>query len=206
MLAVVLLTVGLAPNVKAEIYGNQRIWGVRTNWEQGRDFGARPIKKGDNDIKVKTAPEAVLTVKKWENNKWTNIPQKKNTTLNNTEIQKTFSVANGAGLAVFYLSDEHKPQIGDKYKLTLTIGGFYLASGEWTVGESFPKDVEEKDEAEIQEFINKLEEKERVVEEQKHAEELFKLSIDEESKQPWHKRLGDSIQGQWADFTGWLKS
>ncbi|MGJ0022380.1 hypothetical protein [Streptococcus dysgalactiae] len=70
MLVVMLLTLGVSVNVKAEVYGNQRIWGFRTDWEQGRDFGARPIKKGDSEIKVKTAPEAILTVYEWKNNKW----------------------------------------------------------------------------------------------------------------------------------------
>lgn len=68
-----LCAVGVSANVKAEVYGNQKVWGFRTDWEQGRDFGVRPIQKGDRDIRVKTAPEAVLTVDKWENNKWENV-------------------------------------------------------------------------------------------------------------------------------------
>ncbi|WP_171011212.1 hypothetical protein [Streptococcus pseudoporcinus] len=35
MLVVMLLTLGVSANVKAEVYGNQRIWGFRTDWEQG---------------------------------------------------------------------------------------------------------------------------------------------------------------------------
>ncbi|VGV69437.1 hypothetical protein [Streptococcus pyogenes] len=201
-LLLALFAIGVTSSVRAETYGNQRIWGFRTDWEKGRDFGARPIKKGDSDIKIKTAPEAVLTVKKWENNKWTTIPQKKNTTLSSTEAQKTFSVADGAGLAVFYLGNEHIANIGDKYKVTLTIDGFYLASEEWTVGESLPKDEEERDEAEIQKFIEALEQRERESEEQKYAEELFKLSIREEDHKPWHQRLSENIQDQWWNFKG----
>ncbi|HHR3331502.1 TPA: hypothetical protein ACS4RZ_001062 [Streptococcus pyogenes] len=47
--------------------------------------------------------------------------------------------------------------------------------------------------------------KERDAEEQQYAEELFKRSIEEESKKTWHQRLGDSIQDQWWNFKGWLR-
>lgn len=207
VLTAALFAVGVATNVKAEVYGNQRIWGFRTDWEQGRDFAARPIKKGDSEIKVKTAPEAVLVVELQRGNEetWKKIPQKKNDTLGNSEIQKTFSVANGSGFSVFYLGDEHQPRVGDKYKLTLTIDGFYLAGGEWTVGESIPRDEEEKDEAEIQKFIDELERKEKEADAQKNALELFEQQQQEEANKTWYQRIGDGMQDQWWNFKGWLR-
>ncbi|HGI0515024.1 TPA: hypothetical protein ACJPTE_000678 [Streptococcus pyogenes] len=214
MLAVMLLTVGVATNVKAEAYGNQRIWGFRTDWQQGRDFGAKPIRKGDNEIKVKTAPEAVLTVYEWKNNKWELIKDEVrnggtyNQSTYSIEGQTTYKiprtrVAGGNGHITFPLDSE--AQSGDKYRLTLTIDGFYLARGEWTVGESIPKDEEEKDEVEIQKFIDGLEQKERVAEEQKYAEELFKQQQQEEAEKTWHQRLSDSIQDQWWNFKDWWR-
>ncbi|MGG6818277.1 UNVERIFIED_CONTAM: hypothetical protein KB569_05220 [Streptococcus canis] len=214
MLVVVLLTLGVSANVKAEGYGNQRIWGFRTDWEQVRDFGAKPIHKGDNEIKVKTAPEAVLTVDKWKDGKWEIV--EKEVRNGGTYNQSTYSidgqtiykiprtgVAGGNGHITFPLDSE--AQSGDKYRLTLTIDGFYLARGEWTVGESIPKDEEEKDEAEIQKFIDELEQKERDAEEKQYAEELFKHSIEGEANKTWYQRLGDSIQDQWWNFKGWLR-
>ncbi|MFW6929474.1 hypothetical protein ACOD34_05070 [Streptococcus pyogenes] len=185
----VLFAIGVTSSVRAETYGNQRIWGFRTDWEKGRDFGARPIKKGDSDIKIKTAPEAVLRVLK-NGGKLTG------------NDQRSYSVAGGDGKVSFQFKDEDKPKNGDKYKVTLTIDGFYLASEEWTVGESLPKDEEERDEAEIQKFIEALEQRQRESEDQKYAEELFKLSIKEEDHKPWHQRLSESIQDQWWNFKG----
>ncbi|VGU89080.1 hypothetical protein [Streptococcus pyogenes] len=184
-----LFAIGVTSSVRAETYGNQRIWGFRTDWEKGRDFGARPIKKGDSDIKIKTAPEAVLRVLK-NGGKLTG------------NDQRSYSVAGGDGKVSFQFKDEDKPKNGDKYKVTLTIDGFYLASEEWTVGESLPKDEEERDEAEIQKFIEALEQRQRESEDQKYAEELFKLSIKEEDHKPWHQRLSESIQDQWWNFKG----
>ncbi|SUN51222.1 secreted phage protein [Streptococcus dysgalactiae subsp. dysgalactiae] len=214
MLAATLLTVGVATNVKAEVYGNQRIWGFRTDWQQGRDFGAKPIHKGDNEIKVKTAPEAVLTVYEWKNNKWELI--KDEVRNGGTYSHETYReeggsndqiprrvLSGGDGLITFPL--KKNVQLGDKYKLILTVGGFYLAGGEWTVGESIPKDEEERDEAEIQKFIDGLEQKERESEEQKYAEELFKQQQQEAAKKTWHQRLSDSIQDQWWNFKDWWK-
>ncbi|VGV19279.1 secreted phage protein [Streptococcus pyogenes] len=188
-LLLALFAIGVTSSVRAETYGNQRIWGFRTDWEKGRDFGARPIKKGDSDIKIKTAPEAVLRVLK---NGESLIGNDK----------RSYSVAGGDGKVSFQFKDEDKPKSGDKYKVTLTIDGFYLASEEWTVGESLPKDEEERDEAEIQKFIEALEQRERESEDQKYAEELFKLSIREEDHKPWHQRLSESIQDQWWNFKG----
>ncbi|HEQ2962014.1 TPA: hypothetical protein VMK22_000887 [Streptococcus pyogenes] len=188
-LLLALFAIGITGSVRAETYGNQRIWGFRTDWEKGRDFGARPIKKGDNDIKIKTAPEAVLRVLK---NGESLIGNDK----------RSYSVAGGDGKVSFQFKDEDKPKSGDKYKVTLTIDGFYLASEEWTVGESLPKDEEERDEAEIQKFIEALEQRERESEDQKYAEELFKLSIREEDHKSWHQRLSESIQDQWWNFKG----
>ncbi|HEP1506042.1 TPA: hypothetical protein ACQOK2_001676 [Streptococcus pyogenes] len=188
-LLLALFAIGITGSVRAETYGNQRIWGFRTDWEKGRDFGARPIKKGDSDIKIKTAPEAVLRVLK---NGESLIGNDK----------RSYSVAGGDGKVSFQFKDEDKPKSGDKYKVTLTIDGFYLASEEWTVGESLPKDEEERDEAEIQKFIEALEQRERESEDQKYAEELFKLSIREEDHKSWHQRLSESIQDQWWNFKG----
>ncbi|HEP1542442.1 TPA: hypothetical protein VD060_000190 [Streptococcus pyogenes] len=188
-LLLALFAIGVTSSVRAETYGNQRIWGFRTDWEKGRDFGARPIKKGDSDIKIKTAPEAVLRVLK---NGESLIGNDK----------RSYSVAGGDGKVSFQFKDEDKPKSGDKYKVTLTIDGFYLASEEWTVGESLPKDEEERDEAEIQKFIEALEQRERESEDQKYAEELFKLSIREEDHKSWHQRLSESIQDQWWNFKG----
>ncbi len=212
MLVVVLLTLGVSANVKAEVYGNQRIWGFRTDWEQGRDFGARPIKKGDSEIKVKTVPEAILTVCEWKNNKWELIKDeiRKGGTYSHETYQteggsteqiprRVFS--GGDGLITFPL--KKNAQLGDKYKLILTVGGFYLAGGEWTVGESIPRDEEEKDEAEIQKFIDELERKEKEAEAQKNALELFKQQQQEETNKTWYQRWGDSIQDQWWNFKSW---
>ncbi|HGK7886162.1 TPA: hypothetical protein ACJ68J_000954 [Streptococcus pyogenes] len=188
-LLLALFAIGITGSVRAETYGNQRIWGFRTDWEKGRDFGARPIKKGDSDIKIKTAPEAVLRVLK-----------NGDSLIGNDK--RSYSVAGGDGKVSFQFKDEDKPKSGDKYKVTLTIDGFYLASEEWTVGESLPKDEEERDEAEIQKFIEALEQRERESEDQKYAEELFKLSIREEDHKSWHQRLSESIQDQWWNFKG----
>ncbi|HFK6078241.1 TPA: hypothetical protein ACGYWR_001149 [Streptococcus pyogenes] len=73
------------------------------------------------------------------------------------------------------------------------------------MGESIPKDEEEKDEVEIQKFIDGLEQKEREAEEQKYAEELFKQQQQEEAKKTWHQRLSDSIQDQWWNFKDWWR-
>ncbi|MHC5848126.1 hypothetical protein ACYT7O_10175, partial [Streptococcus pyogenes] len=111
----------------------------------GRDFGAKPIHKGDNEIKVKTAPEAVLTVDKWKDGKWEIVEKEVrnggtyNQSTYSIEGQTTYKiprtrVAGGNGHITFPLDSE--AQSGDKYRLTLTIDGFYLARGEWTVGES----------------------------------------------------------------------
>ncbi|HGN4315691.1 TPA: hypothetical protein ACKQ7U_000002 [Streptococcus pyogenes] len=188
-LLLALFAIGITSSVRAETYGNQRIWGFRTDWEKGRDFSARPIKKGDSDIKIKTAPEAVLRVLK-NGEKLTG------------NDQRSYSVAGGDGKVSFQFKDKDKPKNGDKYKVILTIDGFYLASEEWTVGESLSKDEEERDEAEIQKFIEALEQRERESEDQKYAEELFKLSIKEEDHKPWHQRLSESIQDQWWNFKG----
>ncbi|HEL1239488.1 TPA: hypothetical protein TVN96_001217 [Streptococcus equi subsp. zooepidemicus] len=207
-----LCAVGVSANVKAEVYGNQKVWGFRTDWEQRRDFGVRPIQKGDRDIRVKTAPEAVLTVDKWENNKWENVTKeiREGGTYNHSTYSRDGQtiyqipltiVAGGDGRITFPLKQE--TQLGEKYRLTLTVGGFYLAGGEWTVGDSVPRDIEEKDEAEIQQFVKELERKEREVEEQKYAEELFKHSVEEEANKAWYQRLGDRIQDQWYNIKSW---
>ncbi|HEQ0690259.1 secreted phage protein [Streptococcus pyogenes] len=188
-LLLALFAIGITSSVRAETYGNQRIWGFRTDWEKGRDFSARPIKKGDSDIKIKTAPEAVLRVLK-NGEKLTG------------NDQRSYSIAGGDGKVSFQFKDKDKPKNGDKYKVILTIDGFDLASEEWTVGESLPKDEEERDEAEIQKFIEALEQRERESEDQKYAEELFKLSIKEEDHKSWHQRLSESIQDQWWNFKG----
>ncbi|HEL0762222.1 TPA: hypothetical protein TVG22_001441 [Streptococcus equi subsp. zooepidemicus] len=213
-----LCAVGVSANVKAEVYGNQRVWGFRTNWQQGRDFGAKPINEGDDEIKVKTAPNAVLHVyKKDKEGQWKSMEEKitgspeRNPQSGNIETREIdskikFTVANGNGIATFYLNNE-KPKFGDQYKLTLTIGGFYLAEDEWTVGESIPKDIEEKDEEEIQKFVQALEnkEKEKADREQKYAEALFRNAIATEANKTWYQRLGDSIEDTWANVKGWWK-
>ncbi|KIS13332.1 secreted phage protein [Streptococcus equi subsp. zooepidemicus SzAM60] len=71
------------------------------------------------------------------------------------------------------------------------------------MGDSVPRDIEEKDEAEIQQFVKELERKEREVEEQKYAEELFKHSVEEEANKAWYQRLGDRIQDQWYNIKSW---
>lgn len=249
MLAVVLLTVGLAPNVKAEsnygsnsslgqgyygyddyttspkLTGDPSKIGFRNDWDQAREFGVKPIKIDDEKIEIKTAPGALVRVSLTVNKKTTSIWELDNvgSSVNNDIYTNNYklkpTLANPSGIATFNLANsgtydekdkltkrnESKAKKGDTYFVTSSVDGWTIGSGSWTVGESLPKDIQEKDEAEIQEFINKLEEKERVAEEQKHAEELFKLSIDYDNQQPWHKRWGDSIQAQWADFTGWLR-
>lgn len=214
VLTAALFAVGVATNVKAEVYGNQRIWGFRTDWEQGRDFAARPIKKGDNEIKVKTAPEAVLAVYEWKNNQWEVMKDEvRNGGTYNHETYRTEGgsteqiprrvFSGGDGLITFPL--KKNAQLGDKYKLILTVGGFYLAGGEWTVGESIPRDEEEKDEAEIQKFIDELERKEKEADAQKNALELFEQQQQEEANKTWYQRIGDGMQDQWWNFKGWLR-
>lgn len=73
------------------------------------------------------------------------------------------------------------------------------------MGESIPKDEEEKDEAEIQKFIDELEQKEKKAEEQKYAEELFKQQQREEAEKTWYQRVGDSFQDQWWNFKDWWR-
>ncbi|VTS37082.1 phage protein [Streptococcus porcinus] len=51
----------------------------------------------------------------------------------------------------------------------------------------------------------KKHEEEQKLTEQKLAEETYLKYIEYDNNQPWHKRVGDGIQGHLANFKGWLR-
>ncbi|MBA2795431.1 hypothetical protein [Streptococcus porcinus] len=53
--------------------------------------------------------------------------------------------------------------------------------------------------------LRKEREAEQKLTEQKLAEEAYLKYIEYDNNQPWHKRVGDSIQGHLANFKGWLR-
>ncbi|MGT2934630.1 hypothetical protein ACVR0P_01750 [Streptococcus castoreus] len=188
--------------------GDQSKIGFRNDWKDARDFGVKPIRKGDTKIEVKTNPGAVVRVyKKNQSGNWETInesikgtPERSGTSgvveEKNIDQKPKYAVANESGCVAFPLNTE--AQLGDKYRLTVTIDGFYLAEGEWTVGESLPKDEEERDEVEIQKFIKELERKEQEYD----ALNSFKKWQQEKENKPWYRGIQDAL---W-NFTDWVSS
>lgn len=182
VLATALLAVGVATNVKAEAVlatyptsgyygyddpnrptGDPRVWGFRTDWEKARDFGVKPIDENSKTIEVKTTPNAVLSVAKLKGDEWVSLEETihnggvYNPSTYKVEGGETSSVpilktANGSGRISFPL--QQTPISNEKYKLTLTIDGFYLAGGEWTVGDTplDEKEAKEKEECKQKEL------------------------------------------------------
>ncbi|HEL1230034.1 TPA: hypothetical protein TVN69_001210 [Streptococcus equi subsp. zooepidemicus] len=191
-----------------EPIGNPLIWGFRSNWQQARDFGVKPITEGDDKITVKTVPNAILRVQyqKKDESIEKEIQQKREWNSKDNKWQAdSYTLANGIGLATFYLDNNCKPRNGDKYKLTLTIDGFYLASGEWIVGQSKPQDQIEKEEKEYEEEMTKILEQFEKQEQEREALEMFQKQQQEEANKTWYQRLGDNIEDTWANVKGWWK-
>ncbi|HHK1020686.1 TPA: hypothetical protein ACQOA0_000949 [Streptococcus pyogenes] len=206
--------------------GDQAKIGFRNDWKDARDFGVKPINLRDSKIEVKTNPGALvrvsLTTGETTNSIWelTSVSSSMSNGIYTITYKIKPTIANSSGIATFDLAnsgkyDKEKSEIikstesnakkGDTYSVTTSIDGWTIGYGEWTVGESIPKDEEEKDEAEIQKFIDELEQKEKKAEEQKYAEELFKQQQREEAEKTWYQRVGDSFQDQWWNFKGWLR-
>lgn len=198
-----------------EPIGNPLIWGFRSNWQQARDFGVKPITEGDDKITVKTIPNAILRVQYQKKDEpiEKEIQQKREWNSKENKWQaNSYALANGIGLATFYLDNNCKPRNGDTYKLTLTIDGFYLASGKWIVGESEPRDVtEEKERKKLEEDkqyekeIQTIEEELEKQEQEREALEMFQKQQQEEANKTWYQRLGDNIEDTWANVKGWWK-
>ncbi|HEL1269473.1 TPA: hypothetical protein TVR04_000768 [Streptococcus equi subsp. zooepidemicus] len=199
------------------LVGNQAKIGFQNDWEKARDFGVKPINVGDQEIMIKTAPGAIIRISK-------NGTELYEISLESTAVNSGYiikpTLANSSGTVTFKLTNsgtyenqeikknsEEKVKIGDKYFVSVSYDGINLGSAEWTVGESIPKDIEEKDEEEIQKFVEALEnkEKEKADREQKYAEALFRNAIATEANKTWYQRLGDSIEDTWANVKGWWK-
>lgn len=203
------------------LVGDQAKIGFRNDWDKARDFGVKPIKVGDSQIEIKTYPGASIKVVRVE--KEEDISLYGITSIysyNKTDYKIKPILANPSGIAIFDLKNsgtyknqeikknsEEKVKIGDKYFVSVSYDGINLGSAEWTVGESIPKDIEEKDEEEIQQFVEALEnkEKEKADREQKYAEALFRNAIATEANKTWYQRLGDNIEDTWANVKGWWK-
>ncbi|HEL0015590.1 hypothetical protein [Streptococcus equi] len=208
MLATALLALGTATNVKADYWsepyphggyygyddpnrptGDPRVWGFRNDWEKARDFGVKPIKENEETIEVKTVPDAVLSVVYKNINGEEEVIKKSISELQGRTLDGyTYSsqeimqlgLANGSGYITFPLKDKYKPKQGDWYKLTLTIDGFYLAGGEWTVGDT-PLDEKEAKEKE--------ERKQKELETQNLQSEIASLELTNQAN-------GDSAESQ----------
>ncbi|MGG6794276.1 UNVERIFIED_CONTAM: hypothetical protein KB582_00205 [Streptococcus canis] len=214
-LATALLALGVISNVKAEsdygsyspsgrgyygyddytsqprLTGQQEKIGFRTDWADARDFGVKPIDEKATEIKVKTAPGALvmvtLTLK--EAPKFTiplyELDNQGTSVKPNYRIKPT--VAGPNGLATFYLSNsgtykknyDKDDEItkntrteaikGDIYSVTASIDGWTLGSDKWTVGNSMPQDkMEEKEKADREKKEQEAKTKEE--EEQKEQE------------------------------------
>ncbi|WKF66065.1 hypothetical protein [Streptococcus equi] len=197
-----------------EPIGNPLIWGFRSNWQQARDFGVKPITEGDDKITVKTIPNAILRVQYQKKDEpiEKEIQQKREWNSKENKWQaNSYALANGIGLATFYLDNNCKPRNGDTYKLTLTIDGFYLASGKW-IEESEPRDVtEEKERKKLEEDkqyekeIQTIEEELEKQEQEREALEMFQKQQQEEANKTWYQRLGDNIEDTWANVKDWWK-
>ncbi|HEK9982280.1 TPA: hypothetical protein TUU08_000805 [Streptococcus equi subsp. zooepidemicus] len=203
--------------------GDSKRIGFRNDWDQAREFGVKPIKVEDQKIQIKTYPGAMIRVyKKSNSNIFQELYEIKPTRIfyyNNPTYEIKYILADSSGLAIFDLTNSgiyekeklikqpDKPQQGNSYTVSTSLDGIYLGSAEWTVGESIPKDIEEKDEEEIQKFVEALEnkEKEKADREQKYAEALFRNAIATEANKTWYQRLGDNIEDTWANVKGWWR-
>ncbi|MGT2752776.1 hypothetical protein [Streptococcus porcinus] len=210
--------------------------GFRNDWNQAKEFGVKPIKVGDEKIEVKTTPGAIIRIFYSNSNPSEKVElfqseiDQPSIVSGDRSIPATrkikITLSDYSGKATFPLSglihykytvknneqnekyDENTLQLkyGDKITVISSLDGWTIGSGNWTVGESLPKDIEEKDEAEIQSFINKLEQKEQEREEQQKAEEAYLKYIEYDNNQPWYKRLRDGLQDQLWNFKDWLKN
>ncbi|CAW98409.1 hypothetical protein KP781_06875 [Streptococcus equi subsp. zooepidemicus] len=217
-------SISISTTVRAEVYGNQRVWGFRNDWKEGRDFAVKPILENENNITVKTTPEAILTVKFKKKNadNWKIITEEINgTSYRGTDglihqsivdLKPQIAIATGDGIINFPLKGIYIPQKGDEYELMLTIYGSYLASGKWIVGESEPHDVTEEKERkklekdkQYEKEIQKIEEELEKQEQEREALEMFQKQQQEEANKTWYQRLGDNIEDTWANVKGWWR-
>ncbi|HEL0723755.1 TPA: hypothetical protein TUY00_000672, partial [Streptococcus equi subsp. zooepidemicus] len=207
--------------VRAEAYGDPMIWGVRSDWQNSKEFGVKPIEENADHIKLKTIPDAELSVryKKNKNEHYQLIKKnirgkltKQGDTWNSENLgdQPQIAVADGNGMITFPLEQNYRPKNGYQYELTLTIGGFYLAGCEWIVGESETQDKKEakKQQEQLQkEKIKEILETQKTQEVehgQQQAEDMYQKYIDYDNSKLWYKRFKDNVKGYWYNFKGWL--
>lgn len=191
VLATALLAVGIATNVKADsdygsysplgrgyygyddytsqpqLTGKQEKIGFRTDWADASNFGVKPIEEMATEIKVKTAPGALVMVT-------LTLKEAPKVTLSLYELNNIGSwdkpqydikptIAGGNGVATFDLgnsgtyikkngedadvtkSTHIKAQNGDTFTVTVSIDGWTIGSESWTVGESKARDIEERE-------------------------------------------------------------
>lgn len=200
------------------VTGDQSKIGFRTDWQQARDFGVKPINVGDDKIEIKTYPKALIKVYKTSPTGESDSLYEVTNDFNSEDYRMKFTLANDSGIATFDLKQvgiydkqktkftkkEVKTEKGDKYFVVASYDGFTLGSGEWIVGKSKPRDKVEEEEKQYQLEMSQILEQFEQQEQEREALELFNRSREVEEGKTWYQRLGDSIQDQWWNFKGWV--
>ncbi|VEF94390.1 phage protein [Streptococcus pseudoporcinus] len=250
MLAIVLLTVGLAPSAKAEEGDTEQTNQVSSQetlkWELDPDQQKVTDNNGnaipvtidtDNKITITLPVGWSFWLKKDRENynpisinnkiKEEYLKNNENSTDNQTnDNYRIPKAANTSPKIVTYKDKNQNMQLGAVYNDNQGSSGLLvnvkvdcpskenqrltivLKSDEGIhAGSIFLRDSQtiRKEKEKIAKERHKQKEEEQKLAEEKRAEETYQNYIDYDNQQPWYKRWGDSIQGQWADFTGWLK-
>lgn len=197
MLVVVLLTIGVATNVKAD--GNTAASGQNKFILDGpqqkvKEVAVSDFSVGDSEIKV------------WLPQAWSVKVSRKNTPIPNEEQNNVSENKEGNFSKRLPYGTQHTIKLSSPLKKGERVTFTFRDEDFWGAGYSFYLDsLSIEEDKQYDEEIKKIEDELERQDQENDALELFRQQQQEEANKTWYQRLGDNIQDQWWNFKGWLR-
>lgn len=200
MLAVTLLTVGVATNVKADTSATtlvQNKFILDGPQQKVKQVTVSDFAVGDSEIKV-WLPQAWSVKVSRESNQ---TPDKEQKPSSNQSENKEGNFSKRLPY-----NTQHTIKLSSQLKKGEKVTFTFRDEDFWGAGYSFYRDSASiEEDKQYDEEIKKIEDELERQDQENDALELFKQQQQEAAKTTWHQRLSDSIQDQWWNFKDWWK-
>lgn len=200
MLATALLTLGAAPNVKADTSATtlvQNKFILDGPQQKVKQVTVSDFTVGDSEIKV-WLPQAWSVKVSRESNQ---TPDKEQKPSSNQSENKEGNFSKRLPY-----NTQHTIKLSSQLKKGEKVTFTFRDEDFWGAGYSFYRDSASiEEDKQYDEEIKKIEDELERQDQENDALELFKQQHQEEAQKTWHQRLSDSIQDQWWNLKGWLR-